>query len=163
MSEVKTNQGPEEVRGGYYSIGVFDGEERFVRFDLNAFAEMERIFGSMEAANEALSKGSMRDVRTVLWLGLIHDHAILDEMTGEPIKYNITQYEIGKWLTPQNMKEVMDKLSAAIQGSVPQDGETGAAGEDGKTPAQALAEAKAKEEAGEEAKVTPFPAGVPQE
>ena len=158
MSEINNHQGPEEVRGGYYSIGVFDGKERFVRFDLNAFAEMERIFGSMEAANEALSKGSMRDVRTVLWLGLIHDHAVLDEMTGEPVKYTITQYEIGKWLTPQNMKEVMDKLSAAIQGSVPQEEEAGA---DGKSPAQALAEAK--EEDGEGAKLTPFPSGVSQE
>lgn len=148
------NNSSEEVRGGYYSIGTFDGKERFVRFDLNAFAEMERIFGTMDAANEALSKGSMRDVRTVLWLGLIHDQAILDEITGEPIRYSITQYEVGRWLTPSNMKEVMDKLSAAIQGSVPQS--DSASGEVSMTPAQAAAQA-AKEEGVENSSVVSFP------
>lgn len=148
-------QSSEEVRGGYYSIGVFDGKERFVRFDLNAFAEMENIFGSMDAANEALSKGSIRDVRTVLWLGLIHDQAILDEVTGEPIKYKITKYEIGKWLTPQNMKEVMQKLSTAINGSVPEDAETSE-----NSPAAALESAKVEEQGTD--KIATFPTTISQ-
>lgn len=115
-----------EVKGGYYSIGEFEGKERIVRFDLNAFAEMERIYGSMEAANEALSRGSMRDVRTILWLGLIHDQAVLDDITGEPIKYTLTQFEVGRWLTPHNMKDVMEKLNEAISGSVPEDAKSAA-------------------------------------
>lgn len=107
------------IRDGYYSIGVFDGKERFVRFDLNAFAEMERVYGSMDAANEALSKGSMTEIRRILWFGLIHDNAVLDEITGEPIKYTLTVYEVGKWLTPSNLQDVMNKLSAAINGAIP--------------------------------------------
>lgn len=144
-----------DIRGGYYPIGVFPegndtdgkprGEERYVRYDLNAFAEMERIYGSMEAANEALAKGSMADVRRILWLGLIHNQAILDEITGEPIGYKLTMYEVGKWLTPKNMKAVMEKLNDAISGSVPtatsEDKTTAAV-----TPAQAAALAVAEEE-----------------
>lgn len=113
----------EEVRNDSYYIGTFDCQQRYVRFDLNAFAEMEKIYGSMEAANEALSRGTMQDIRKILWLGLIHDQAVLDEITGEPIKYNLTVYQVGKWLTPSNMKEVMQKLMDAINGSLPEDAE----------------------------------------
>lgn len=111
----------EEIRNDSYYIGTFDCQQRYVRFDLNAFAEMEKIYGSMEAANEALSKGTMQDIRKILWLGLIHDQAILDEITGEPIKYKLTVYQVGKWLTPSNMKDVMQKLMDAINGSMPED------------------------------------------
>lgn len=138
------------MRGGYYSIGVFEGTERFVRYDLNAFAEMEHIYGTMEKANEALTQGSMSDVRRILWLGLIHDQAVLDEITGEPIKYKLSMYEVGKWLTPSNMRDVMEKLNNAISGSVPSEENisTGMSAT-GVTPAQAqkLAEAAEDEKA----------------
>ena len=134
----------EAIRTGYYSIGKFpegeNGVDRLVRYDLNAFAEMERIYGSMEAANDALTKGSMTDVRRILWLGLIHDQAILDEITGEPIKYKLSMYEVGQWLTPANMREVMEKLNTAISGSVPEEAATPA----GTTPAAELKKAKAE-------------------
>ena len=123
------------VRPGYHYIGNYGGQERYVRYDLNAFAEMERLYGSMEAANEALTKGSMTDVRRILWLGLIHDQAILDEVTGEPIKYKLTVYEVGQWITPDNMKDIMSKLNGAIAGSVPEEAKAAA----GITPAQAHA------------------------
>jgi hypothetical protein len=145
----------DDIRGGYYSIGVFPegndaagnplGVERFVRYDLNAFAEMERLYGSMDEANIALTKGSMTDVRRILWLGLIHDQAVLDEVTGEPIKYKLTMYEVGKWLTPTNMRDVMEKLNEAISGSVPTDIQESVA-ETGVTPAQAAVLAKTEEE-----------------
>lgn len=130
-----------DIREGYYPIGSFGGKERFVRFDLNAFAEMERIYGSMEKANEVLSQGSMRDVRTILWLGLIHDQAVLDEVTGEPIKYTLTQFEVGRWLTPNNMKAVMEKLNKALNGAIPHENST----PEGMTPAQAAVIAQQEE------------------
>ena len=120
----------EEIRQDSYYIGEFDGQRRYVRFDLNAFAEMEKIYGSMDAANEALSRGTMQDIRKILWLGLIHDQAVLDEITGEPIKYNLTVYQVGKWLTPHNMKDVMKKLMSAINGAMPENDE-GAPSSDG--------------------------------
>jgi len=115
----KGNLADIKIPSDAYAIGVFDDKMRYVRFDLNTFAEMERIYGSMEAANAALSKGSMIEIRKILWLGLIWNEAVLDEITGEPIKYNITIYQVGGWLTAQNMKAVMANLMSAINGSMP--------------------------------------------
>jgi hypothetical protein len=75
----------------------------------------------MDKANDALSKGSMADIRKILWLGLIWDEAILDEDTGEPIKYTITPYQVGGWLNTTNMKKVIGDLTAAINGSLPKE------------------------------------------
>lgn len=110
-----------DVKDSAYYIGEFGGEKRYVKYDLNAFAVMEEKYGSMEKANEALASGSMIGVRRMLWIGLIHDQAIFDEVTGEPIRYKLTEYEVGSWLTPSNMKDVMGKLEAAIKASVPQE------------------------------------------
>jgi hypothetical protein len=108
------------MKDGVYSIGVLGGEERVLKFDLNAFAELERIYGDMDKANEALNKGSIKDIRTILWVGLIWNHAVLDEITGEPVKYDLTMHAVGSWLTLDNMKTVMDSLMNAIGGSVPE-------------------------------------------
>lgn len=118
-SENKSNLDQVRVPAGAYYIGAFGGKDRYIRYDLNAFAEMEDLFGSMEAAQERLQGGSMKDIRTVLWLGLIWDEVVLDEVTGDPIKYTLSQYEVGSWLTTMNLQEVMDKLQSAISGSLP--------------------------------------------
>ena len=118
-SENKSNLDQVRVPAGAYYIGAFGGKDRYIRYDLNAFAEMEDLFRSMEAAQERLQGGSMKDIRTVLWLGLIWDEVVLDEVTGDPIKYTLSQYEVGSWLTTMNLQEVMDKLQSAISGSLP--------------------------------------------
>lgn len=118
-SENKSNLDQVRVPAGAYYIGAFGGKDRYIRYDLNAFAEMEDLFGSMEAAQERLQGGSMKDIRTVLWLGLIWDEVVLDEVTGDPIKYTLSQYEVGSWLTTMNLQDVMDKLQSAISGSLP--------------------------------------------
>lgn len=118
-SENKSNLDQVRVPAGAYYIGAFGGKDRYIRYDLNAFAEMEDLFGSMEEAQERLQGGSMKDIRTVLWLGLIWDEVVLDEVTGDPIKYTLSQYEVGSWLTTMNLQDVMDKLQSAISGSLP--------------------------------------------
>lgn len=115
----KSNLDQVRTASGSYYIGEFGGKARYIRYDLNAFAEMEDMFGSMEAAQERLQGGSMKDVRTVLWLGLIWDEVVLDEVTGDPIRYTISQYQVGSWLTTLNLKEVMEQLQSAISGSLP--------------------------------------------
>jgi hypothetical protein len=114
---------------GAYHIGNFGGKERFIRFDLNAFAEMENKFGNMEAAQERLKAGSMKDIRTVLWLGLIWDEVVLDDLTGEPIRYTLSEYQVGSWLTTLNLEAVMSKLQDAISGSLPDNPENKPSGE----------------------------------
>ena len=121
--KVDSNPALEDMRpdiNGYY-IGDFNGKKRYIRFDLNAFIELEHVYGDMGKAETALSKGSMQDVRRFLWSALIWDEAILDEVTGEPIRYTLTMHEVGKWLTTSNMKPIMQQLIDALHGSVPED------------------------------------------
>lgn len=125
----KSNLDQIRTAPGSYYIGTFGGKERYVRFDLNAFAEMETKFGSMEEAQERLKGGSMKDIRTVLWLGLIWDEVVLDEVNGEPIRYTISEFQVGSWLTTLNLENVMSKLQDAISGSLPDNPENKTSGE----------------------------------
>lgn len=125
----KSNLDQIRTAPGSYHIGNFGGKERYIRFDLNAFAEMETKFGNMEEAQERLKGGSMKDIRTVLWLGLIWDEVVLDDVTGEPIRYTLSEYQVGSWLTTLNLEEVMAKLQDAISGSLPDNPENKSSGE----------------------------------
>lgn len=125
----KSNLDQIRTAPGSYHIGNFGGKERYIRFDLNAFAEMETKFGNMEEAQERLKGGSMKDIRTVLWLGLIWDEVVLDEVTGEPIRYTLSEYQVGSWLTTLNLEEVMAKLQDAISGSLPDNPDAKTSGE----------------------------------
>ena len=112
---------------GAFYIGDFNGKPRYIRYDLNAFAEMEDRFGSMEMAQKRLEGGSMKDVRTILWLGLIWDEVELDPNTGDPIRFTISEYQVGSWMHTLNMKDIMIRLQSAIQGSLPEEATNAAA------------------------------------
>ena len=106
---------------GAFYIGDFDGKPRYIRYDLNAFAEMEDRYGSMEAAQTKLEGGSMKDVRTILWLGLIWNEVETDPVTGDLVRYTISEFQVGSWLHTLNMKDIMIKLQSAITGSLPEE------------------------------------------
>src|SRR5690606_22156959 len=67
------------------------------------------------------TEGRITDIRKILWAALIHDEvAEFDEVTGEPIRYNITPYQVGSWLrNPKMIQEASQKLAAAIGGGMP--------------------------------------------
>lgn len=96
------------------------GKRRIIQFDMNAFAEMESRYETIDAGMKKLASGKMQDVRTLLWMALIHDEVILDEVTGEPVGYKITPYQVGSWIkNPQMLEEVCNKLSIAMGQSMP--------------------------------------------
>ena len=82
---------------------------RTVKFDLNAFAELEDKYGSMEKAFSAMQSGSIKAARTLLWAGLLHE----DE--------TLTERQVGGMVTLENLGTVMDILSAALTEALPQD------------------------------------------
>lgn len=106
-----------EVRPGKVFVDLGE-KRRELKFDLNAFAELETKFGTVEKAMQQMQSGSMKSIRTIVWVGLIHEEAVLDE-TGEPIKYNISEHQVGSWLTPSNLEAISGKLALAIGGSLP--------------------------------------------
>lgn len=101
------------------------GKHRTIKFDMNAYAELEERYGSVDAAMSTLQKGKMKDIGNMLYVGLIHEEITsFDEETGEPTGYNITPYQVRSWVsTPAQFKEISEKLGEALAMDVPTDEE----------------------------------------
>ena len=61
-----------DVKSKDIKITLADGVERTIKFDLNAMAELEDKYGSVDAAFEMLDKNSIKALRFILWAGLSH-------------------------------------------------------------------------------------------
>lgn len=95
-------------------VGVtLGGEKRIVKYDLNSFAVLEEIYGSVDNAMKALEEGSIKAVRTVLWAGLIHEKM---GDNGEPA---ITQIQVGSWIGLGDLEVVSDAVRDALDASTP--------------------------------------------
>jgi hypothetical protein len=96
------------------------GKIRTIKFDMNAFAELEKKYGSVEEAMNRLQSGKISDLRVVLWAGLIHEEVVLDEETGEPLRYNIAPYTVGSWIeSPAELEQMGKKLVTALDNNTP--------------------------------------------
>ena len=111
-----------DVRQHMEPVKMFlGGKERTFQFDMNAFAELENMFGSVDKAMDQLAQGRIGDIRKILWAALIHEEvAGFDEVTGEPTGYNITPYDVGRWLkNPAMIQEASQKLAMAMGTGMP--------------------------------------------
>lgn len=104
-------------------ITLNDGVERELSFTLNALAEMEERYGSVDAAFEALDAGSIKAVRFVLWAGLMHT----DD--------NLTERQVGNLIDTKCMADIMKQLSAAFENDMPDKSGEGASNPNELTPA----------------------------
>jgi hypothetical protein len=82
-------------------------KERNVKFDLNAFIELEDKYGSIDHALKELDKGNIKAIRTILWAGLIHE----DE--------TLTEKQIGKWVDFENLQAVAEGLGKGLVAAMP--------------------------------------------
>jgi hypothetical protein len=63
-----------DVRRKEIAITLSDGVERKLRFTLNALAELEEMFGTVQEAFDRLEKNnSLVALRAILWAGFIED------------------------------------------------------------------------------------------
>lgn len=99
-----------KVRSKGTPITLNDGVERELKFTLNALAEMEDRYGSVDDAFKALDKGSIKAVRFVLWAGLIH----ADE--------TLTERQVGNLIDTQCMADIMEQLNTAFKEDMPDKG-----------------------------------------
>jgi len=83
-------------------------KERHLKFDLNAFAALEDVYGDINAAFEAMQRGSVKAIRAMLWAGLIHE----DE--------TLTIQQVGAMVDLNNLNEIMNVLTKAISEAMPQ-------------------------------------------
>ena len=89
------------------TITLNDGVEREVRFTLNAMAELEERYGSVEAAFKAMDNGSIKAARFVLWAGL---------MEADP---TLTEQQVGSLIDMQLMSRIMEEVSGALGEDMP--------------------------------------------
>lgn len=83
-------------------------KERKLNFDLNAFCELEEMFGDIDKAFKALDKGSMKAIRGLLYAGLISD----DE--------TLTLKQVGSMININNIEEISKMISEALNNSMPE-------------------------------------------
>lgn len=91
-------------------ITLNDGVERELKFTLNAMAELEDRYGSVEAAFKKLEENSMKAVRCVLWAGLLHN----DE--------NLTEQQVGNLIDITTMESLMNSVGDAFGNDMPDNG-----------------------------------------
>lgn len=96
-----------DVKEKVVTITLSDGVEREVKYDLNAMAEMEDRYGTIDAAFEALNKNSLKAVRFVLWVGLIHH---------DP---SLTEQKVGSLIDVQNLKTIVESLKDSFEADMP--------------------------------------------
>lgn len=96
-----------DVKSKPVKITLTDGIERTLRFTLNAMAELEDKYGSVDAAFKALDNGSVKAVRFILWAGLMHE----DE--------SLTEQQVGNLIDMQYMQELMSTVGEALDSDLP--------------------------------------------
>jgi len=86
---------------------------RHLKYTLNSFAEMEDKYGSVDVALKAMEKGSIKAVRFMLWIGLIHEDPTLTEL------------EVGAMIEPQDLEELAKKMNQTMGADLPEKDEPG--------------------------------------
>lgn len=97
-----------EVKSKAVKITLTDGVERTIKFTLNAMAELEDRYGSVEEAFKQLDNNSIKAVRCILWAGLIHE---------DP---DLTEQQVGNLIDIQYMQELMASLGDAFDANMPE-------------------------------------------
>lgn len=83
-------------------------KRRHLKYDLNAFAELEEHFGTLDAAMEQMQKGSIKAFRIILWAGLIHE----DE--------NLTIKQVGAMIDLPTLYDLTKKIEEAMGDALPE-------------------------------------------
>lgn len=95
-----------------------NGKDLELIYDLNAFAELEEVYGTVDQAMEAMEKGSVKAIRVMLWAGLVHNFLVLNDK-GMVVKYDITPHTVGAWLNPASLEDISQQLGRALVASLP--------------------------------------------
>jgi hypothetical protein len=89
------------------SIVLADGVERKILLTLNALADLEDKYGSVDAAFDLLNKGNIKALRFVLWASLQEHHP------------DLTEQQVGSLVDLKFMTELINTIGAAAQNDLP--------------------------------------------
>lgn len=92
------------------------GKKRYLKFDMNSFAELEEYAGNIEDVMDALEKGSIKALRSLLWAGLLH------EFMDEDGVVTLKPHDIGSWVKMEDFPRLSEALGKALQEVMPSQG-----------------------------------------
>lgn len=101
-----------EAKPRVKTITLNDGVEREIKFTLNAMAELEDKYGSVDAAFKKLDEGSIKAARFIMWAGFLH---LEDE--------SLTEQRVGNLIDLDCLQDIMASMSAALGEDLPQPNE----------------------------------------
>lgn len=86
------------------------GKVRHLLFDMNAYCEYEDIYGTTETIMETASSKKIKDVRSMVRIGLLHEYA------------KATDNMIGSWMSNmEQYTEAQEKVFYAVVASLPKE------------------------------------------
>lgn len=103
-----------DVKPRIKTITLKDGVEREICFTLNAMAEMEDKYGSVDAAFKKLDEGSIKAARFIMWAGFLH----LEDAS-------LTEQRVGNLIDLDLMNDIMKSLGEALGEDMPQQPDEG--------------------------------------
>ena len=101
MSNIK------DMKSKVVEITLSDGVKRTLKYDLNAMAELEELYGNVEETFTKLEGGSFKAIRSVLWAGLLHEDQTL------------TEQQVGSLIDISNLQSLTSVLSGALEADMP--------------------------------------------
>ena len=110
LSNIKTKKTPIKIAG----------EEKYLHYNLNAFAELEEIYGTIDAAMNELSKGSVKSIINILRAGLLHENE------------KLTAKKVGEMFDLSEISYIGERINTAISQAMPEANENEEQGTDSK-------------------------------
>lgn len=95
------------VRPVKHTIDLGDGVEREIEFSLNAMADLEEKYGTVEHAFEKVEENNISAIRFLLWCLL---------NTGEQ---EISEREVGRLINLRNLNELMSSVMDYMEEAMP--------------------------------------------
>lgn len=91
-----------DARPKVKTITLNDGVEREIKFTLNAMAELEDKYGSVEAAFQQLDSGSIKAARFILWAALVDANP------------DLTEKQVGSLIDMDCLNNIMEAMNDAL-------------------------------------------------
>lgn len=97
-----------QVRRNKIKVVLSDGVERELKFSLNAMADLEDKYGTVDNAFKELEEGHITAVRYILWAALRDD----DE--------SLTERQVGGLIELSSIGDIMKAMNSAATGDMPE-------------------------------------------
>lgn len=96
-----------DARAKITHITLRDGVKRELLYTLNAMAELEERYGSVDDAFKQLEAGRIKAIRFFIWAGLLHTEEGLTEM------------QVGDMIDMKCLEDIMATVGEAFNNDMP--------------------------------------------